>query len=59
MNDFFRRYLLPGFVFESAVIAGGYATDPSYASKVAAIANSDGMRQALEALKQSVSAAIP
>ena len=23
---FFRRYLLPGFVFESAVIAGGYAT---------------------------------
>ncbi|HSS08186.1 MAG TPA: hypothetical protein VLK83_13740 [Rhodanobacteraceae bacterium] len=26
MNDFFRRYLLPGFVFESAVIAGGYAT---------------------------------
>jgi uncharacterized membrane protein YkvI len=26
VNDFFRRYLLPGFVFESAVIAGGYAT---------------------------------
>lgn len=26
MSDFFRRYLLPGFVFESAVIAGGYAT---------------------------------
>ena len=26
MNDFFKRYLLPGFVFESAVIAGGYAT---------------------------------
>ena len=26
MNDFFRRYLLPGFVFEAAVIAGGYAT---------------------------------
>src|SRR5512138_3250092 len=26
MNDFFQRYLLPGFVFESAVIAGGYAT---------------------------------
>lgn len=26
MTDFFRRYLLPGFVFESAVIAGGYAT---------------------------------
>jgi uncharacterized membrane protein YkvI len=26
LNGFFRRYLLPGFVFESAVIAGGYAT---------------------------------
>ena len=26
MSDWFRRYLLPGFVFESAVIAGGYAT---------------------------------
>ena len=26
MNDFFRRYLLPGFVFEAAVIGGGYAT---------------------------------
>jgi uncharacterized membrane protein YkvI len=26
MSDLFRRYLLPGFVFEAAVIAGGYAT---------------------------------
>lgn len=26
VSEFFRRYLLPGFVFESAVIAGGYAT---------------------------------
>ena len=26
MSDFFRRYLLPGFVFEAAVIGGGYAT---------------------------------
>jgi uncharacterized membrane protein YkvI len=26
MTDFFRKYLLPGLVFESAVIAGGYAT---------------------------------
>ncbi|MGH8178475.1 MAG: YkvI family membrane protein [Steroidobacter sp.] len=26
MSGFFRRYLLPGLVFESAVIAGGYAT---------------------------------
>ena len=26
MSDLFKRYLLPGFVFEAAVIAGGYAT---------------------------------
>jgi uncharacterized membrane protein YkvI len=26
VSDWFRRYLLPGFVFEAAVIAGGYAT---------------------------------
>ncbi len=26
MSGWFRRYLLPGFVFEAAVIAGGYAT---------------------------------
>lgn len=26
MNHFFKRYLLPGFVFEAAVIGGGYAT---------------------------------
>src|SRR5262245_62345869 len=26
MSNWFRRYLLPGFVFEAAVIAGGYAT---------------------------------
>jgi uncharacterized membrane protein YkvI len=26
VRDFFRRYLLPGFVFEAAVIGGGYAT---------------------------------
>lgn len=26
MKDFFKRYLLPGFVFEAAVIGGGYAT---------------------------------
>jgi uncharacterized membrane protein YkvI len=26
MSAFFRRYLLPGFVFEAAVIGGGYAT---------------------------------
>src|SRR4029079_6344023 len=26
MGDVFKRYLLPGFVFEAAVIGGGYAT---------------------------------
>ena len=26
MSNWFQRYLLPGFVFEAAVIAGGYAT---------------------------------
>jgi uncharacterized membrane protein YkvI len=26
MNGFFKRYVLPGFVFEAAVIGGGYAT---------------------------------
>jgi uncharacterized membrane protein YkvI len=26
MKDFFQRYLLPGFVFQAAVIGGGYAT---------------------------------
>ena len=26
MNGLFKRYLLPGFVFEAAVIGGGYAT---------------------------------
>ena len=26
MSDLFRRWVLPGLVFESAVIAGGYAT---------------------------------
>lgn len=26
MNNFFQKYLLPGFIFEAAVIGGGYAT---------------------------------
>src|SRR5581483_684203 len=26
MKDFFQRYLLPGFVFQSVIIGGGYAT---------------------------------
>jgi flagellar protein FlgJ len=40
--------------YARALVAGGYATDPEYAGKVAAIANSGAMRQALEALKKSV-----
>jgi flagellar protein FlgJ len=40
--------------FAKGLIHGGYATDPSYASKIAAIANSPTMRQALEALKNIV-----
>ncbi|RUL76128.1 flagellar assembly peptidoglycan hydrolase FlgJ [Dyella choica] len=40
--------------YARALVAGGYATDPEYAGKVAAIANSSAMRQALDALKKSV-----
>ena len=40
--------------YAKALVEGGYATDPSYAGKVAAIANSSVMRQALDALKKSV-----
>jgi flagellar protein FlgJ len=35
------------------LIDGGYATDPDYAGKVATIANSSMMRQALDALKKT------
>lgn len=38
--------------YAKALIQGGYATDPGYAAKVAAIANSPMMRQALDALKK-------
>ena len=37
----------------------GYATDPDYAAKVAAIANSSMMRQALDALKNVTSVPTP
>lgn len=37
--------------FARGLVQGGYATDPSYAHKIAAIANSPAMRQALDALK--------
>jgi len=40
--------------YARALVDGGYATDPEYAAKVAAIANSSVMRQALDALKKTV-----
>lgn len=39
--------------FASGLVEGGYATDPEYASKVMAIANSPMMQQALARLKES------
>ena len=39
--------------YAKALIDGGYATDPDYAGKVAAIANSSVMRDALDALKKT------
>ncbi|TBR37188.1 MULTISPECIES: flagellar assembly peptidoglycan hydrolase FlgJ [Dyella] len=41
--------------FAHALVRGGYATDPAYANKLVAIANSPEMRQALDALKSGVS----
>lgn len=38
--------------FARGLVNGGYATDPSYAQKLAAIANSPAMRDALDALKK-------
>lgn len=40
--------------FARGLISGSYATDPAYASKIAAIANSPAMHQALAALKNVV-----
>ncbi|EIM02232.1 flagellar rod assembly protein/muramidase FlgJ [Rhodanobacter thiooxydans] len=37
--------------FARALVRGGYATDPSYAAKITAIANSPQMREALAALR--------
>ncbi len=45
--------------YAHALVDGGYATDPSYASKIASIANSPMMRQALDALKKTVSMPTP
>ncbi len=40
--------------FARGLINGSYATDPAYATKIAAIADSPVMRQALAALKNAV-----
>ncbi len=40
--------------FARGLVEGGYATDPNYATKVAAVANSPVMRKALAALKNAV-----
>jgi flagellar protein FlgJ len=45
--------------YAQALLDGGYATDPDYAAKVATIANSSIMRQALDALKNAVSVPKP
>jgi flagellar protein FlgJ len=42
-----------------ALVDGGYATDPDYAAKLTAIANSSMMRQALDALKNATSVPKP
>ena len=41
--------------FARALVRGGYATDPSYAEKISAIASSPQMRDALAALKNPAS----
>ena len=38
--------------FARGLVNGGYATDPGYAQKIAAIANSPAMREALDGLKK-------
>ena len=44
--------------FARGLVSGGYATDPAYATKVAAIADSPAMRRALDSLKNSVGSPI-
>jgi flagellar protein FlgJ len=36
--------------FAKGLVSGGYATDPAYAQKIVAIANSPQMKQALAAI---------
>jgi flagellar protein FlgJ len=43
--------------FARGLVAGGYATDPSYAHKLAAIANGPVMRQALAKVQQAMQSA--
>lgn len=45
--------------YVQALVDGGYATDPEYAGKVAAIANGAVMREALAAFKKSVNLPTP
>jgi flagellar protein FlgJ len=45
--------------FAHGLVSGGYATDPSYAAKLAAIANSPAMQQALASLKNAAATPIP
>lgn len=45
--------------FARGLISGSYATDPAYASKIAAIANGSTMREALSALKNTVNLPTP
>jgi flagellar protein FlgJ len=45
--------------FARGLVSGSYATDPSYASKIAAIADSPTMQHALAALKNIVNLPTP
>jgi flagellar protein FlgJ len=45
--------------FARGLVRGGYATDPSYAAKITAIANSPQMHAALAALKNGAAAPTP
>jgi flagellar protein FlgJ len=45
--------------FARGLVNGGYATDPSYAQKIVAIANSPQMREALEAIGQGALKKVP
>lgn len=44
--------------FAQGLVSGGYATDPAYAAKLARVADSPAMHQALDALKNTVGSPI-